>query len=579
MSDSRRSLVLKNGHSQQLRLSLCMIVRDNERTLEAALSSIRPWVDEMVVVDTGSHDRTREIARALGARVFDCPWCDDFSAARNESLRHARGEWLFWMDSDDTIDQENGRKLRELADGTHTQDVLGYVMQVHCPAYGSEAAGDLTVVDHVKMFRNHPLLRFEFRIHEQVLPAIRRLGGQVAWTDVSVVHSGADHTAEGLERKYERDLRILHLEFQDRPDHPFVLFNLGMTHSEKGEHDRAATYLRRCLVVAQPDESHVRKAYALLMNNLVRLRQYEEARAVCQAGRQLYPKDPELLFREGLLAQELGELQHAEKAYRAVLAGGEDRHFSSVDPGVAGVKARHNLAILYGDMGRMDLAELQWREALRDQPGYGPTVRALGDVLVREGKLAAAEIFAEHICQSDDLRIEGCLLKARVAEASGDLAAARHELEAAVHENADSKEALDALGRFLFEHGETSEAAAALRKLAQLRRDDGAVWHNLGMLYGRDGMLKEAIEALERSVNLRPDSIPTYVQLAQAQDAIGNPEAALNTWRHVRRLEPDNPIASAHLKEPRSAYTGGTAGEAPAPAAELFDYQDEPAQT
>ena len=101
-------------------LSLCMIVRDSSRTLGACLESIRPWVDEIIVVDTGSVDATPEIAESYGANVFYFPWCDDFSAARNQSLSHATGDWLFWMDSDDTIDAENGRKLRELVEGPHT---------------------------------------------------------------------------------------------------------------------------------------------------------------------------------------------------------------------------------------------------------------------------------------------------------------------------------------------------------------------------------------------------------------------------------------------------------------------------
>jgi glycosyltransferase involved in cell wall biosynthesis len=73
-------------------LSLCMIVRDNARTIRPALESIRPWVDEMVVVDTGSTDDTPRIVAELGARVFHFTWIDHFAAARNESLRHARGK-------------------------------------------------------------------------------------------------------------------------------------------------------------------------------------------------------------------------------------------------------------------------------------------------------------------------------------------------------------------------------------------------------------------------------------------------------------------------------------------------------
>src|SRR4051794_3984801 len=118
--------------------SLCMIVRDNAGTIIPCLESIRPWVDEMIVVDTGSTDGTAEIAERMGAKVFQFPWIDDFSAARNESLRHAQGTWLFWMDSDDTISPENGRKLRELAYGPHSSAIAGYVIKVRCPARPGE---------------------------------------------------------------------------------------------------------------------------------------------------------------------------------------------------------------------------------------------------------------------------------------------------------------------------------------------------------------------------------------------------------------------------------------------------------
>src|SRR5262245_60465857 len=132
------------------KFSLCMIVRDSARTLPACLASARPWVDDIVVVDTGSLDDTREIARSFGARVFEFPWIDDVAAARNESLKHGQGEWLFWMDSDDTIDGTNGKHLRALVHGDHGPGVLGYVVQVHCPSPPDHDGGGMTVVDHVK---------------------------------------------------------------------------------------------------------------------------------------------------------------------------------------------------------------------------------------------------------------------------------------------------------------------------------------------------------------------------------------------------------------------------------------------
>src|SRR4051794_25223844 len=231
-------------------LSLCLIARDSSRTLGACLASIRPWVDEMIVVDTGSRDNTREIAREHGARVFEFAWCDDFSAARNASIAHARGEWIFWMDSDDTISEENGRKLKDLACGQHSPGVLGYVMQVHCPCEEPAGESGLTVVDHVKLIRNFAGLRFDGRIHEQILPAIRFRGGEVGWTDIHVVHSGSDQSEAGRLFKRERDLRLLNLEVEECPNHPFTLFNLGMTYADGQEHARAVAFLERSIAVS-----------------------------------------------------------------------------------------------------------------------------------------------------------------------------------------------------------------------------------------------------------------------------------------------------------------------------------------
>lgn len=366
-----------------LRLSCCMIVRDNEGTIRPCLESIRPWVDEIVVVDTGSQDRTPEICAELGARMLHWKWRDDFAAARNVSFDHARGDWLFWMDSDDVISPDCGRRLRELADGEHAEDLLGYVMQVHCPG---RDAHDVTVVDHVKLVRNRPDLRFEFRIHEQILPAIRRAGGEVAFTDIFVVHSGADQSEAGRRRKRERDFRLLDRELRDRPDHPFVLFNLGMTHVDAGQHAAAVACLVRCTEVSRPGESHLRKAYALLIGALSQLDRHDEAEEWSRRGRRLFPDDKELLFREAILHQRAGRLVEAERSYLRLLQEQGSRCFASVDAGIAGYKARHNLAVVYEEQGRLAEAADQWRRIIAQHPAYRAARQGLTSNLLRQAK-------------------------------------------------------------------------------------------------------------------------------------------------------------------------------------------------
>ncbi len=95
-----------------MKVSLSMIVRNEETNLATCLASAADLVDEMIVMDTGSTDRTKEVAARFGARIFDFPWCDDFSAARNASADHANGDWLFILDADDVIDEPNRQRLK-----------------------------------------------------------------------------------------------------------------------------------------------------------------------------------------------------------------------------------------------------------------------------------------------------------------------------------------------------------------------------------------------------------------------------------------------------------------------------------
>lgn len=504
------------------RLSLCMIVRDNEATIGACLESIRPYVDEIVVVDTGSNDRTTDICREYGARLYEFPWCDDFAAARNESLRHARGEWIFWMDSDDTIPAECGRQLRDLVDGLHDPRNLGYILQVHCPGPAENGHQDVTVVDHVKLIRNSPDLRFEGRIHEQLLPAIRREGGEVGWTDIYVVHSGSDHSPASQERKLERDLRILHRELEERPQHPFVLFNLGMTYADAKRHEEAIEFLQQCLKASIPEESHLRKAYALLVSSLSHIDRNDEAWEICSQGLSLYPDDKELLFRSAILYHHFGRLKQAEEAYLRVMRDPEPRHFSSVDQGLAGYKARHNLALVYEDMGNFQACAHTWQDVLAEMPDYRPGWRGLAEALLQQGRVAEVRRLVDTLQARNEGPVEARLIQARLFEHKGRYAEARYELLAACHETSRDVEPLRRLCRLLFEQFTPEEAEPVLRKLTALDPENASAWHNLGVTQLRRGHSAEAATLFQRSLDLRPQSPTTIALWRQAKAACEN---------------------------------------------------------
>jgi GT2 family glycosyltransferase/tetratricopeptide (TPR) repeat protein len=545
---------------ERIQLSLCMIVRNSAMTLEVCLESVKPWVDEMVIVDTGSTDGTVEIAQRTGAFVYHYPWSESFASARNESLRHARGSWIFWMDSDDTISPENGQRLRTLSHRLVEDGTLGFVMQVHCPNNPDSPEDGMTVVDHVKMFRNLPGLRFEGRVHEQILPAIRRIGGNVEWTDIFLVHSGADHSNAGRIRKRERDLRLLQLELEDRPDHPFALFNLGMTLADMGKHEQAITAFEQSLAVSDPNESHVRKLYALMVSSFESLGQHVEAAAICLKGRQLFPDDPELLFREGVISQHSGRLLDAERAFLAVLkcADTPNRYFSSFDHGILTYKARHNLALVYTAMGQDLDAEFQWWAAVESEPRFRQGWRALGDNLIRQGRLDAAEALCRQLDRDAELELEAILLRGKIAAIRGEIAKARCFLMEAEERAPSDSDALRVLCQLFFEHGSLSDAHGALRRLTEREPLDASAHHNLGTVLLRMNRYSEAVTCYRESLRLRPDHAETHLRLGCALKELGELIAAKRSFHAALELAPSNDRVHkvlAEIRTSRPTYT------------------------
>ena len=514
---------------QVVHLSLCMIVRDNEDTICACLESIYPWVDEIIIVDTGSRDRTISICEQFGARILHFPWCDDFSAARNVSLEPANGDWIFWMDSDDIIHEEQGQQLRAIAYSDHNPETLGYIVQVHCPS-GDD--GQMTVVDHVKLIRNSPKLRFEHRIHEQILPSIRRVGGRVEFTNISVVHAGSRQSAETRAKKLERDFRILALDLQEHPEHPFVLFNLGMTCEDAGEYERAEQYLRRCIEVSQAGESQLRKAWALRVSCSRELGRIDEALQLADESLQLFPGDKELLFRRAVLQHDLGQFECAINDYRAVLNDPVDRQFQSIDPSICGCKARHNLAIAQLSIGKIDDAIVSLNEAVKEQPEFGPAWLALVRCYANAQNMNQAQTTLSNIPESID-PFTRSLSFALVDEACGRLDDAARLLENLAWDGSSFEDQLDDVARIFVNSGHYATAIPILERLRQLRPVDAATLHNLGVCFRATGQFETAVAALRQSISLRPDSPSTSGLLSDLYQQFGIQDLADNVLEHA----------------------------------------------
>jgi tetratricopeptide (TPR) repeat protein len=203
-------------------LSLCMIVRDEEETVGRAIKSALAVVDEVVVVDTGSTDNTRLIVEGYGARVIDYPWNDDFSAARNAGLAAAYGDWILVLDADEVLDSVRPVEMGGLLSN---DEAIAYYVRIRDEVSG----GQPTVYDKVRLFRNHPDIRYRYPIHEQITPAIvavaDRIGGAVLPSPLSVSHFG--RTIEDEKGKRSRNQRLLSLAIGSYPEEAYFRYRLA----------------------------------------------------------------------------------------------------------------------------------------------------------------------------------------------------------------------------------------------------------------------------------------------------------------------------------------------------------------
>ena len=407
------------GPPDRARVSLTMIVRDEEENLSCCLASVRGLFDEIVVLDTGSKDRTVEVARSFGARVFDFVWVDDFAAARNAALARATGDFAFWLDADDLIEPPERRKLEALlgrlrgdepraeggqapASGVRTQRAGGalpraeggqapaslagasppasaFVVRCACDPALDGSGGD-TVVDHIRLFPVLESVRWNYRVHEQILPALKRAGVPVEWTDITIRHTGyADRALRS--KKLERDLRILHEELAERPDDPFTLFNLGSIAMERGEWNDALGHLRGSLAGSAPTDSIVRKLFALIARAHQMLGDFPAALKTCDEGLAIDREDAELWYRKAVVLRQAGEPAEAERCWRRILTLSRPQKFASMHQGIYGHLTRRNLAALAVERGDIEEAKRLWRGVLDECPGDREAVERLGQFL------------------------------------------------------------------------------------------------------------------------------------------------------------------------------------------------------
>lgn len=403
-------------------ISLCMIAKNEEEWIANCIESVLPIVSEVILVDTGSSDRTCEIAASLGAKIFNRPWDDDFSAPRNLSIQKASADWILVLDADEIIAEKDLKRIIELtADPSKTYSFIQrHYTNDHRLSDFTPISGEYPELEHnysgyfesslVRLIPNHANLHYIGRVHELLEHSVLKSGKHsIINSDIRIHHYG--HTPEVKEKKNKGKIYtpLGQAKLSDEPQNWKAYFELGVEHNNNGRLAESADALIKS---ASMNEKYV-DTWINLGYVLCELQKYKEAVQSLQTAIILDRKSSQAYCNLGVVYLRVGHYSTAEKYFlRAIqlepkyvnaycnlgktlvmmkrLSEAAHYYFRALELVPNCTSAKADLGAIYSQTKRIDLAEKFLLEAQRESPNNAIVNYQLGELYKKAGEATKA---------------------------------------------------------------------------------------------------------------------------------------------------------------------------------------------
>lgn len=409
-----------------MRISLCMIARNEAHCIENALSSVKDLVSEIIIVDTGSTDGTQQIAKNLGAKVIEDAWRDDFSHHRNQSIRAATGDWILVLDSDEVISPKNHEQIRKLV---QAKNVCYLLTQRHysedhrlsdfTPCKGEFPEYETGIPGYfesscVRLFPRDPAIEYRGKVHELVEHSIKDSGKfKVIHSQIRIHHFG--HTASFRSKKQKHSIYgpLGEKKIKEEPKNWQAFFELGVEYNVNNDKPRSLEALTKA---AEMNPSYVptwvNRGYVLC-----ELERYDEAIQDLKRAIALDPKAFEAYGNWGVSLMRQGKFSEAVNVLERAI---------QINPNF--INGLANLARSYGHLGRLSESSLAFERGIRLSQGSAQLTSELASIYIAKNLPQEA---LKWLSRAKDIEAipEGLLLSGLAYKKIGDHKKAKEYLE------------------------------------------------------------------------------------------------------------------------------------------------------
>jgi glycosyltransferase involved in cell wall biosynthesis len=313
--------VIAMTHTKTGTLSVCMIVKNEEKHIAKCLASIKPVADEIIVVDTGSTDRTKDISVVFGAQVYDFPWTNDFSEARNASLEKARGDWILVHDADEVLSPLDHDKFIQILRNKRSRRPIAY--EITTRNYIMEPAVDGWTANNgeyreeesgsgwfpstkVRLFTNDRRIRFSNPVHEILEPSIIQAGMEMKHCSIPIHHYGK-LPSETSTKKADAYYLLGKQKLERMGNVPIALRELAIQAEELGKHEEAIEHWR-AYAKAIPGKS---LPYFNMATIYLEMEQFEQALNTAKMAYEIDPDKKETILTYATMSMCAGDAEEA----------------------------------------------------------------------------------------------------------------------------------------------------------------------------------------------------------------------------------------------------------------------------
>lgn len=328
-------------------ISICIIAKDEESVVENCLSSLVPYGYEIIFVDTGSTDRTKEIALKYTDKVYDFTWEEDFSAARNFAISKASNDYILMIDCDEVVTWFDKEKTEQLIE--KYPDMVGRLLRVNEYMRQEDEFGMSEAVS--RLFSKN-LYKYSGPIHEQIVKIYGERPRQYYSFPLSMTHSGYDGDMLTRKKKTIRNREMLLKQFSKNEKDDYILYQLGKTYYMEADYENALLYFGKMMDLdLDPNLEYVQSSVNAYGYCLINSNQYEKALSLEKIYK-TYSDYADFVFLMGLVYMNNGMDEKAIAEFRKATTMDNAK-----SKGVNSFRAYYNIGLIYENAGNIEKAK------------------------------------------------------------------------------------------------------------------------------------------------------------------------------------------------------------------------------